>query len=983
MGDSADVENLRADLRAAVRGAVRFEAAARALYATDASNYRQVPIGVVLPEDEADVDAALEVCRRHGAPVLPRGAGTSLAGQACNVAVVLDFTRHLGAVLEIDPAARRARVQPGCVLDRLRDAAAPHGLTFGPDPATHAWCTLGGMIGNNACGVHSLVHGRTAENVDALVVLTGDGVRLQVGATGEEELARRAALPGREGEIYAGLRTLRDRVAPLVRERFPRIPRRVSGYNLDQLLPENGFHVARALVGTEGTCVTVIEAAVWLVPLRRERCLVCLGEEDIAAAADRVPDVLAYAPSGLEGIDGRLVDSVRRQGLHPEEIALLPPGEGWLVAEFDGVTREEARGRAETMIAGVSRGGRPPALRLIEDPVRQARLWKMRESAVGVTARAPGLPATAPGWEDSAVSPERLGTYLRALAALLARHGYGHSFYGHFGEGCVHARIDFDFSTAAGVGRFRGFLDQAADLVIAHGGSLSGEHGDGQARGALLPRMFGDELVAAFREFKALWDPEGRMNPGNVVDPRPPDADLRLGPGTAFQNPAPRLRALQGDGGLAGAALRCVGVGACRREAGGTICPSYRVTGAEEHSTRGRAHLLAEVLRADPGGRIEGLNEHDVRAALDLCLGCKGCKGDCPARVDVGAYKAEFLSRYYARRLRPRSAYAFGLVDVWARLAAPFPGLANRALASPSLAGLLRKAAGIAPERRLPQLAPQTFRAWWNRRPRTARPGRDEKRPRILLWTDTFHQHLHPAPARAAVEVLEALGFRVDLPPAGLCCGRPLYDSGMLALAERRLRRILAALRDDLRAGVPVVVLEPSCASVFRDELLQLLPEDPDARLLSTQTLLLADLLDREPGDLRARLAQSPPASPAARLAGRKAIVQGHCHQQALAGMGSEARVLAALGLDVQLLDAGCCGMAGGFGFTAGEPYRVSLACAEQGGLLPAVRAASPDTLLVADGWSCREQIAQATGRRALHLSEVLRQAMPRQPGRG
>ena len=962
--DSSAAAALAADLRAAVRGAVRFDAAARALYATDASNYRQVPIGVVLPRDEADVLAALEVCRRHGAPVLPRGAGTSLAGQACNVAVVLDFTRHLGAVLEIDPAARLARVQPGCVLDRLRAAAAPLGLTFGPDPATHAWCTLGGMIGNNACGVHSLVHGRTVENVEELVVVTGDGVRLKVGATGEEELGRRAALPGREGEIYRGLRALRDRVAPLVRERFPRIPRRVSGFNLDQLLPENGFHVARALVGTEGTCVTVIEAAVRLVPLRSRRCLVCLGEEEIAAAADRVPDVLTYAPSGLEGIDGRLVDSVRRQGFHAEEIAALPPGAGWLIVEFDGLTPEEAWGRAEAMIAGLSRGPRPPALRLIEDPVRQARLWKMREAAVGVTARAPGLPATSPGWEDSAVAPERLGSYLRGLADLLASHGYGYSFYGHFGEGCVHARIDFDFATAAGVARFRSFLDQAADLVVAHGGSLSGEHGDGQARAALLPRMFGEELVAAFREFKALWDPEGRMNPGKVVAPRPPDADLRLGPGTGFQQPAPHLEALESDGGLAGAALRCVGVGACRRGSGGTICPSYRVTGAEEHSTRGRAHLLAEVLRSDPG-RIDGLAEEDVRAALDLCLGCKGCKGDCPARVDVAAYKAEFLSRYYARRLRPRSAWAFGLVDVWARLAAPVAGLANRALGSPAAAGLIRKAAGIAPERSLPRLAPETFRAWWHRRPRPA-SQEGEKSPRVLLWADTFHQHLHPAPARAAVEVLEALGWQVELPPAGLCCGRPLYDSGMLGLARRRLRRILAALRDDLRAGTPLVVLEPSCASVFRDELLQLFPDDPDARLLSTQTLFFADLLERDPAGLRARLTEGP-SRPA-----RRALVQGHCHQQALAGLSSEARVLAALGLDVEVLDAGCCGMAGGFGFTAGEPCRVSLACAEQG-LLPAVRAAAPETLLVADGWSCREQIAQTTGRRALHLAEVVR----------
>jgi FAD/FMN-containing dehydrogenase/Fe-S oxidoreductase len=942
-----DARALETDLRRAVRGEVRFDAGSRALYATDASNYRQVPIGVVLPRDAEDAVAAAEVCRKHGAPLLGRGGGTSLAGQCCNVAVVLDFSRFMAGVLEIDPERRRARVLPGTVLDDLRDAAAPHGLTFGPDPATHAWCTLGGMIGNNACGVHSVTAGRTSDNLEEMEVLAGDGLRLRVGPTSEEELARIIRSGGRRGEIYRRLRDLRDRHADLIRARFPRIPRRVSGYNLDELLPENGFHVARALAGTEGTCVTILEATLRLVPRPAARVLLVLGYPDVFHAADHVPEVMSSGPIGLEGMDRFLVDNEFTRRSHLQVLETLPAGDGWLLAEFGGATREEAAAQAWELMSILSGQADTPSFLLLEEPASQARFWAVRESAVGTTSRDPRLGDAWPGWEDSAVPPQRLAAYLRDLKALLAKHGYGAALYGHFGEGCLHARINFDLTSDAGVRTHRAFMEEAADLVVSHGGSLSGEHGDGQARGELLSRMFGSELVEAFRDFKAIWDPEGRMNPGKVVDPYPLDADLRLR--ARLAEPETTFRWPQDDGRLSRGVLRCVGVGKCRRDEGGIMCPSWRVTRDEKHSTRGRARLLFEMLE---GGVIQdGWQSDEVREALDLCLSCKGCQRDCPAGVDLAAYKAEFLSHYYRDRRRPALAYSAGLIFRWARLAALAPGLAN-AVARGPLSPLLKRLAGIAPERTLPAFARRTFRS------RFVPRGPLGDAPPVLLWPDTFTNHFQPEIAEAAVEVLTAAGRRVEIPPGPLCCGRPLYDFGMLDLARQKLREVLDALGPAIAAGTPLVVLEPSCAAVFRDELLQLFPDDLAARRLSAQTVTLAELLVREPGFSTRFEGKAPDA-----------ILQGHCHQQAVLGMGADREVLGRLGIEPRLVE-GCCGMAGAFGF-AREHVEISKACGERD-LLPTVRASAPDTLILADGFSCREQIAQGTGRRARHLAEVL-----------
>ena len=993
---------LAGELAASIAGEVRFDAGSRALYATDGSNYRQVPIGVVLPRNAADVVATVAACRRHGAPVLARGGGTSLAGQCCNVAVVLDFSKYMHRLVELDPVRRLARVEPGIVLDTLRRAAERHHLTYGPDPATHDHCTLGGMIGNNSCGVHALMAGKTVDNVEELEVLTYDGLRLRVGPTSDDELARIVAAGGRRGQIYAGLASLRDRFAALIRQRYPDIPRRVSGYNLDQLLPENGFHVARALVGTEGTCATVLEATVRLVASPPFRTLAVLAYADVYRAGDHVPEILEWGPIGLEGFDDRLVGFMRVKGLYPGSVARLPPGGGWLLVELGGDSQEESDTRARRMADALRRQPDAPSVEVMASREEAKRIWEVRDSALGATAFVPGMADSWEGWEDAAVPPAQLGVYLRDFRRLLERYGYDSALYGHFGQGCVHMRIDFDLVSRPGIDRYLAFIDEAADLVVRYGGSLSGEHGDGQSRAALLPKMFGPELVGAFEEFKALWDPDWKMNPGKVVRANGPDQNLRLGIDYHPWEPATHLSFAADHGSLSRATLRCVGVGKCRRQQadGGVMCPSYMATLEERHSTRGRAHLLFEMLERDAIGH-QGWRDESVREALDLCLSCKGCKSDCPVHVDMAAYKAEFLHHYYAGRLRPRSAYAFGLIHWWARLASPIAPLVNAALRAPGLSGLAKAAAGMAPERRIPSFARQTFRGWWRARARSGE--RNPGGPRVVLWADTFSNFLQPPVAQAAVEVLEAAGKRVVVPEQPLCCGRPLYDYGMLRLARRQLRRVLGALRQEIRAGTPVVALEPSCLAVFRDELLQQLPHDEDAHRLARQSYALGEYLDRHASGWR------PP-----RLAERRgALVQTHCHARATAqlddwqpgqpsgggrreksgegGDGPADRtggadpaeyLLDCLGLDARVLDAGCCGMAGAFGFEHGERYEVSVRCAERA-LLPAVREAAADPLIVADGFSCREQIAQGAGRSALHLAQVLQLALRQGAGTG
>ncbi|HTO71501.1 MAG TPA: FAD-binding and (Fe-S)-binding domain-containing protein [Myxococcota bacterium] len=943
--------DLARELQASLRGEVRFDMASRALYATDASNYRQLPIGVVLPRDVEDAVTAIELCRARGAPLTSRGGGTSLAGQTCNAAVVVDFSKYVNALRELDADARTAWVEPGLVLDELRDRAEQHHLTFGPDPSTHSHCTLGGMIGNDSCGVHSMLAGPTADNVHELEVLTYLGARFVVGATSEADFARIERGGDERARLHTAVRRFRDRWAQAIRDGFPKLERRVSGYNLPALLPENGSNVARALVGSEGTLVTVLGAKLRLVPSPRVRRLVVLGYPSIFEAADHIPEIRACRPIGLEGIDDMLVDDMIKKKLHPERERLLPRGRGWLLVEVGGETPEEAESRAHALMARLEHVGGPPAMKLCS--TRDAAvLWHVRESGLAATARVPGEADTWEGWEDSAVPPEYLGKYLRELRALLDRFGYRASLYGHFGQGCVHTRIPFDLKHTAGIAKFRSFVEHAADLVVAHGGSLSGEHGDGQSRAELLPRMFGPELMRAFTEWKELWDPSHLMNPGKLVSAYKLDENLRYGSGYRARELATHFRFPDDKASFAVGLERCVGVGECRRLDGGVMCPSYMATREEQHSTRGRARLLFEMCRGD--ALRGGWQSDAVKEALDLCLACKGCKGECPMNVDMATYKAEFLSHYYERHFRPRSAHAFGGIARWARLAAPLWWLANPLART----RLLKWLAGIHPRRTPPRFAPVTFRAWWRRR--RAHPGTRK----VLLFVDTFSNHFQPEVAVAAVEVLEHAGFQVAIPDAPLCCGRPLYDYGMLARAKRTLESLLTGLEPALREGMPIVVLEPSCLSVMRDELPNLLAGRAEAGRLGKQAWLLPEfLLHHAPESIQPAL-------------GGAAFVQAHCHQRAVLDFSNEQQVLRKLGLDVQVIDGGCCGMAGAFGYED-RHYDVSVACAKRK-LLPALRAAPDDALVVADGFSCREQIRQLAGRTALHTAQVLAQTLPR-----
>ncbi|MFF7728459.1 FAD-binding and (Fe-S)-binding domain-containing protein [Streptomyces sp. NPDC008001] len=1047
-------QELAGALRKAVRGDVRFGAGDRALVTMDASNYRRVPLGVVAPRDADDVAAALAVCREHGVPVVARGGGTSLAGQATGTGVVLDFTRHMNAILAVDPEARTAVVQPGVVLDRLREAAGRHGLTYGPDPSTHARCTLGGMIGNNACGAHSVAWGTTADNVHALDVLTYAGERARLGQG-------YAGLPER---LADGLRGLVAGELALLRTRFPDLPRRISGYALDALLPERRADVARAFTGSEGTLGVLTEATVRLVEAPPARALTVLAYPDEGAAADAAHLLLPYGPLTVEGMAADLMGGAAAA-------SGLPEGAAWLFAETGGATAAEARARA----GEIARAAGPSATGsvVVGDAAGQRALWRLRDDAAGTATRMPDGTEAWPGWEDCAVPPARLGAYLRDFRALLRRHGLRGAPYGHFGDGCIHVRIDFDLLGADGVRRFRDFSGEAAELVVAHGGSLSGEHGDGQARAELLPKMYGAEVVRLFERFKDLWDPDGGLNPGILARPRRLDENLRFE--ALPRGPVPVVFGYAGDGGdFAGAVRRCVGVAKCREAApapvpagagggaagggAGVMCPSYRVTGEEQHSTRGRARLLHEMLAGEVV--TGGWRSEEVREALDLCLACKGCRSDCPVGVDMATYKAEFLHHHYAGRPRPAAHYTMGWLPVWLRGVAALRGAAavNALAAVGPLAAVAKRLGGITPERTIPHLANETFLRAWGRRPPHGAPGAagavgrtsggagdspggvgvasgDAGVPSggpgcsaggpgrsaggggrsagsaagssgagcpsgaarqssggpgalageqpgsggpvggwaegadLVLWPDTFTNYLSPAVGHAAVTVLDSASLRPAVPPKAPCCGLTWISTGQLHRARRVLRRTLDLMAPALDAGLPVTVLEPSCAASLRTDLPELLPGDPRARRLAAAIRTFAQTLEELAPHWQPPRLDRPVAG------------QTHCHQHAVLGDAAERRLRERAGL-VGELSGGCCGLAGNFGFEKGH-YEVSVACAEEQ-LLPALRESVPaGAVVLADGFSCRTQISQLAHAedgihppRPRHLAEALADAL-------
>lgn len=977
--DRVNVQGLEAHLRRNVTGEVRFDSGSRAMYASDASNFRQVPIGVVVPRTLDDIVATATACHRYKAPMLCRGGGTSLSGETVNVAVVVDVSKYLTGIGEVDAEAATVTAEPGVINDHLNAATGEHGLIFGPDPSTHSRCTIGGNVGNNSCGMHSVqahLYGpgpRTSDNLEALEVVTYDGARFWVGVNEENDLDRIIAEGGRKGEIYAQLRDLRDRYADEIRARYQpveELPRRVSGYNLDELLPERGFNVARALVGTESTCVAALNATLKLTPALLHRVTVVVEYEDIFEAAKHVREILAWKPIALEALDHLLIYDQEVQGRNLEALGMLPnPGgrHAWLLIQFGADSQDEVLDYGERFTEYLRSELDYPDERVLlakspEQGGHADRLWTIREGGLGATAFPPDGRDHWPGWEDSAVPPAKLGDYLRDLQNLYDRYGLRGALYGHFGEGCIHSRISFDLKTSDGLENYRSFMEDAGDLVVSYGGSLSGEHGDGQQRAELLEKQFGSRLIDAMREFKRIWDPEWKMNPGKVVEPYRMDENLRLG--TDYNPAHPDVKmSFPGDGkDFAHATLRCVGVGSCREpDASGTMCPSYQVTKEEKHTTRGRARLLFEMLQGDV--ITDGWQSEEVAESLDLCLACKGCTNDCPVGVDMPSYKAEFRYHHYqsARRWRPRNNYAFGYIDKVSRLAALMPELVNAVTQTPVLSNVAKWLGGIDQRRELPSFAPRTLQQWFDDRGGTANPdGR-----RVLVFPDTFNNYLHTDVGVACVEAIEAAGWQVVMPEGHLCCGRPLYDYGFLDSAERYLNRIVDTLRADIRAGTPVVGMEPSCLAVLKDELTSMLPHDNDAARLRRNAYHFAEFFTSFDID--------PP-----QLSG-SALLWGHCHQLATGGAEPDLKFLKAMGLSAEQVTGGCCGVAGAWGYEQGK-FDISVACGEQA-VLPAVRDAAEDTLVVADGFSCQTQIQQETDRTPLHLAEVVKLARERRMG--
>ena len=980
-----DVRGLLRELEQ-VDADIRFDSTARAAYSTDSSNYRHVPIGVVLPRTvEAGADAVL-ACSRFDVPVLSRGGGTSLAGQACNEAVVIDWSKHCDRVIEVSRASRTAIVEPGVVLDELNREVAPLGLMFGPKPATHSHCTLGGMIGNNSCGSSAQKYGKTGDNVLALEILTYDGDRMWVRR--DDDVDEVIAAGGAKGRLYAGLRDLIERYGSEVRQRFPHIPRRVSGFNLDSLLRENGFDVPALLVGSESTLVTVLRAELALVEVPKARAFVVLGYPSIEDAADAAPTAGRFDPIAVEGLDGTLIGFQRAKGKNLDKLDLLPDGDGYLIVEVPGDTQEEADDTAEAMVRALNERDIRPDVRRLDDEEQQDGIRRVREAGLGAATNVPGLPDMWAGWEDSAVPPVRFGDYLRELRTLLERYGYEPvARYGHFGHGCLHMRIPFPFDHGeAGVDEYRRFTREAAELVVRFGGSFSGEHGDGEARADLLPLLYGDTVIEAFRALKDLFDPRGRMNPGKMVDPQARTQSLRLGAGYA-PPPTGRPRPVtlhfsypHDEGSFAAAALRCVGVGDCRGHGDGVMCPSYRATGQEEHSTRGRARLLFEMIEGTYRTNREtpvdkGWRSPEVKDALDLCLSCKGCKSDCPVDVDMATYKAEFLSHYYGGRLRPLGHYSMGWLTVWARVAHLAPSVVNAITHAPVLGPLAKRMAGLEPQRPAPRLVRKRF----TDRVRESDPerasargganpgsGRSASGPaphgEVVLFADTFGDNFHPSVLEAAVAVLEDAGYRVRVPRSRTCCGLTLISTGQLTSASAMLKATAARLAEELTNGERLVVLEPSCLAVFRSDGPELLGGDANILLLKDRAVTLAELLADTEG-------WTPP-----RIGGR-AIVQEHCHQHAVLGFDAERGILRDAGVEFDELD-GCCGLAGNFGFESGH-LPVSAAVADHS-MIPALRLAADGTRMIADGFSCRTQADQlGDGPRALHLAEVLASGLP------
>lgn len=943
-------------------------------YAYDASNYRVVPLAVVFPRSAQEVVAAVGACRETGTALTVRGGGTSMAGNAVGPGVVLDASRHMRRIGVLDDEAGVVDVEPGAVLaDLTREVEAATGgrLTFAPDPSSKNRATVGGAIGNDACGNHSVRYGRTSDHVVEIDVVTSDGARLTAAEHGLRATDPEDALSAEHAvRLEESLRQLaRENLAPF-RLELGRIQRQVSGYHLQNLLPEKGLNIARALVGSEGTCAIVVGARMRLVPKPASALLVCLGYDDVVDAARDIMTILEFSPAAVEGTDEAIVETMRaRRG--SDSVQGLPAGRAWLFVDLDGDDEEAVAAQAEQLIARLEQNGRLVEARPAPDPAARASLWRVREDGAGLSSRLASGGESWPGWEDSAVAPEDLADYLAELRVLLAEHGLDGVMYGHFGAGCMHIRITFDLRSEQGRTVFRAFTRAAAELVVRHGGSLSGEHGDGRARSELLPLMYSPQVLEAFARFRRLWDPHGILNPGSMTDPDPLDQHLALegvpqrewrtsfdlSPSHAHDRPAaghalqtapdPWVHAVQG----------CIGVGRCRADTGGVMCPSYRATRDEKDSTRGRARVLQEMVR---GARTveEGWRSEEVREALDLCLSCKACSTDCPAGVDMATYKAEFFDHYYAGRLRPISHVSLGWLPRWLRIAGRIAPVINAVLATP-VSRLAAALGGLTPHRAMPRFAGAQE---WRREVAASEVPRGTGT--AVLFVDTFTRGFRPEAAGAAARVLQDAGERVEC-SAEACCGLTWISTGQLGTARRLLAGAAAALDDG--TDRPIVVVEPSCAAALRKDLPELVPTD-QARRVSRRVRSFA-------AHLAEQTAQGWRPAPAQPLPGR-VVLQTHCHEHSVFGPTAQRTVLSAAGVRDVVDAKGCCGVAGNFGFEA-QHYDVSMQVAENA-LAPALRSTEPADPVLTDGFSCAMQVGHLDADRpGLHLAQLL------DPGRG
>lgn len=962
---------------ASVQHIVRDDLTTRAAYISDASIYRRLPAAVAEPRTVEDIRGLLALARERGWSVVSRGGGTSVAGNAIGDGLVIDTSRYFNRIISIDPNTETAVIEPGVICDQLRDAAAEYGLTYGPDPSTHSRCTIGGMVANNACGSHSVAWGTSAHNLVSVTVMLADGREVELSAGGTDDSA-----------ITEALSAIRDQHRAMLRTELGQFPRQVSGYGLHYLLEEKGFDTAKAFAGTEGTCGVMTRMTVKLVRKPAHTALAVLSFDDAFDAAAAAPALRVRGVATIEGMGGDLLDALRTRPGQENAGQELPEGNGWLYCEVGGDTLEQAAERAHELQGIVDAAGKVTVRNavVVTDAQDMRALWRIREASAGIVTRLPDGGEAWPGWEDSAVPPENLAEYLRDLYTLLAELNLRGIPFGHFGEGCVHIRISFDFNTDDGVAVYRRFITRAAELVHRYGGSVSGEHGDGRARSELLPIMYSPEALQAFREFKHVFDPDGLFNPGVLVDPDPIDRGIRPGPGARTFDITPVHAFSHDSGSVAGALNRCVGVGACRSDVG-SMCPSFVATRDEVHSTRGRMRSLAEMLRGEH--LTDGWKSKETLEALDLCLSCKACATECPVNVDMATYKSEFLHHHYGeglrsfvgRNRRPMAHAVMGWLPVLARFMNLLPGvpaLTNAAMRITPLQKTVMKLGGVETQRDMITFAHKPLAAWFKDRAEShgqdLSPGDDPAgRSSVVLWPDSWTNFMSDGPGKAAVEVLEALGYRVLMPMGNVCCGMTWHSTGQLDALKREVSRTLNVMQPLLDAGYPVVGLEPSCTVMLQEEITELLPNDPRAKELSERTMTLGSFVANHlenGGDwpFHTLEVQGNPT---------QAVCQVHCHQKSMLGYDPELKVLEKLGVAVDMVGGGCCGLAGNFGFEPGH-MEVSQALGERE-LFPKIRAATDGTLVLADGFSCRTQISQGTDAEGLTLAEVLRAALPEQ----